>query len=256
VSLARVAVVIAAANEAERIGATVTAAAALPGVDLVLVGDDGSTDGTGQRAGAAGAVVVTHTRPRGKAAAIDSAVNALGVLEQRDRRPECGSLLLLDADLGSSAAQCASLIAPIRQDQADLVIGVPPHAADGLVATTASRGILELTGWTTRAPASGPRCLTRGAFEVASPLAAGYGVEVGLSIDIVKAGLRVLEIDVDVAGRPPEAGLGGGVQQARQLRDVTRALAARGLIQAGLKDLQDSGGVSQLAKGLLGRLRR
>ena len=103
-SLARVAVVIPAANEADRIAATVTAVSALPGVNIVIVGDDGSDDDTGQRAGAAGAVVVTHARTRGKAAAIESAVNALGVLEQRDRRPECGTLLLVDADLGDAAA--------------------------------------------------------------------------------------------------------------------------------------------------------
>lgn len=251
-SLARVAVVIPAANEADRIGATVDAVSALPGVDIVLVGDDGSADDTGARPGAAGAVVVTHSRTRGKAAAVESAVNALGVLEQRDRRPECGVLLLVDADLGSSAARCAPLLPPVQQGKADLVIGVPPRATDGLVGASAGRGITELTGWTTRAPVSGPRCLTRRAFELASPLAAGWGLEVGLSIDIVKAGLRVLEIDVDVSGRTADAGLGGGLKQAKQLRDVTRALAARGLVQAGLKDFRDAGGV----QGLLGRLRR
>ncbi len=120
----------------------------------------------------------------------------------------------------------------------------------------AGRGITELTGWTTRAPFSGPRCLTRRAFELASPLAAGWGVEVGMSIDIVKAGLRVREIDVDVSGRPVRGGLTSGVKQARQLRDVTRALAARGLVQAGLKDFTESGGVPQFTRGLLGRLRR
>ena len=72
--------------------------------------------------------MVTHARTRGKAAAIESAVNALGVLEQRDRRPECGTLLLLDADLGASAARCAPLISPVTSDRADLVIGVPPEA--------------------------------------------------------------------------------------------------------------------------------
>ena len=255
-SLARVAVVIPAANEADRIAATVIAVSGLPGVNIVIVGDDGSDDDTGQRAGAAGAVVVTHARTRGKAAAIESGVNALGVLEQRDRRPECGTLLLVDADLGEEAARCAPLIVPVRGDDADLVIGVPPRAAEGLVATTAGRGITELTGWTTRAPISGPRCLTRRAFELASPLAAGFGVEVGMSVDIVKAGLRVREIDVDVSGRPAQAGVASGVKQAKQLRDVTRALAARGLVQAGLKDFRESGGVPQLAKGLLGRLRR
>ena len=77
-SLARVACVLSATDEAERVAATVAAAAALPGVDIVIVTDDGSTDATAQVAGAAGAVVVSHARTRGRAAAIESAVNALG----------------------------------------------------------------------------------------------------------------------------------------------------------------------------------
>ena len=59
----------------------------MPGVDLVIVCDDGSTDQTSAYAGAAGAIVVSHSRNRGKAAAVESAVNALGVLEQRDTGP-------------------------------------------------------------------------------------------------------------------------------------------------------------------------
>ena len=198
--------------------ATVAAAAALPGVDIVIVTDDGSTDVTAQLATAAGAVVVTHTRTRGRAAAIESAVNALGVLEQRDRRPECGTLLILDAGLGASAARCAPMLTAVRDGAADLVIGVPPNPEAGLVATTAARGISELTGgWTTRAPVSGPRCLTRRAFELASPLAAGWGAELGMSIDIVKAGLRVRRDGCrHRSGRPPTergrpAGTGGPI---------------------------------------------
>ncbi len=251
-SLARVACVIPAANEASSVAATAAAASALPGISIVIVCDDGSADDTGRLAGAAGAVVVSHTRTRGKAAAIESAVNALGVLEQRDRRPECGTLLLLDADLGDSAARCAPLIIPVTSDRADLVIGVPPDAGSGLVATTAGRGITELTGWTTRAPVSGPRCLTRRAFELASPLASGWAVEVGMSIDIVKAGLRVEEVDVPVSGRPADSSLTGQLKRAKQLRDVASALAARGLVQAGLQDFRESGGV----QGLLNRFRR
>ena len=64
-----VAVVIPARNEADRIRQTVAAAAGLPGVGLVVVVDDGSSDGTGAVARGAGAVLLRHTRNRGKAAA-------------------------------------------------------------------------------------------------------------------------------------------------------------------------------------------
>ena len=250
-SVARVACVVPASDQADRVGATVAAAAALPGVGIVIVVDDGSNDDTARVAGAAGAVIVTHARTRGRAAALESGVNALGVLEQRDRRPECGTLLLLDADLGGFAAGCAALLHPVRDDTADLVIGVGPDADQGLVAATAARGIAELTGgWSTRAPLSGPRCLTRRAFELASPLAAGWGAELGMSIDIVKAGLRVREIEIGIEPRSSSP-----LEQAAQLRDVTRALAARGLVQDKVKQFQAeyrSGGV----RGLLDRFRR
>ena len=72
-----VAVVIPARNESDRIRATVTGAAGLPGVDLVLVVDDGSRDGTAAVAQDAGASVVRHSRRRGKAAAMESGAEAV-----------------------------------------------------------------------------------------------------------------------------------------------------------------------------------
>lgn len=260
-SSARLACIIPAKDEQSRIGATVAAARTLPHVDLVIVCDDGSSDSTGQHAAAAGAVLVTHRRNRGKAAAVESAVNAMGVLEARDSRPVATALLLLDADLEESAANCAPLVGPVVAGRADLTIGILPAQRTatgedpggfGLVMSTAARGITELTGWTPRAPLSGQRCLTRRAFELASPLAAGWGVEVGMTIDILRAGLTVEEIEIDLRHRATGSDLAGQLHRARQLRDVTRALAARGLLQAGLKDLSESGRVT----GLLKRLRR
>lgn len=258
---ARVACVIPAKDEDERIVATVTAARSLPHVDLVIVCDDGSTDATGERAAAAGAVVVTHARNRGKAAAVESAVNALGVLEARDHRAEATAFLLLDADLGESAGNCAPLVGPVVDGRADLTIAVLPAQRTasggdpggfGLVMSTASRGITELTGWTPRAPLSGQRCLTRRAFELASPLAAGWGVEVGMTVDVLRAGLRVEEVEIELRHRATGSDLAGQLHRAKQLRDVTRALTARGLVGSRLQDFRDSGGVS----GVLKRFRR
>src|ERR1700745_4130214 len=119
-----VAVVIPARNEADRIRQTVTAAAGLPGVGLVVVIDDGSRDGTGAIARRAGAVVLRHVRNRGKAAAMQSGANAVGLVDQRERRDSPRHLLFLDADLAESAAQAGPLAEPVLADQADMTIAI------------------------------------------------------------------------------------------------------------------------------------
>ena len=53
-------------NEASRIEASVSAALAIPGVDEVVVIDDGSADQTGDLAAKAGAVVIRLTKNAGK----------------------------------------------------------------------------------------------------------------------------------------------------------------------------------------------
>jgi glucosyl-3-phosphoglycerate synthase len=257
VSLARVACIIPARDAAARIQATVSAARALPGVDVVLVTDDGSSDETARYAAASGAIVAAHQRGRGRAAAIESAVNALGVLEQRDRRPECGTVLLLDADLGSFAAHAQALIAPIVAERADLTIAVGPHSPGGggdkldLVETAAARGIAELAGWTPRAPLATNRCLTRRAYELASPLAVGDGADVGMTIDLLRAGLRVREVEVGFGDADAPTGIAARLDRALVLKDVTRALAARGLLRHGLQEVKESGGI----RGLIEKLR-
>ncbi|HET6192413.1 MAG TPA: glycosyltransferase, partial [Trebonia sp.] len=81
--MSQVAVVIPAYHEADLVGATVTAAAALPGVDVVVVVDDGSRDATADVAGQAGAAVLRHARNRGKAAAMETGAEAVRLLDQR-----------------------------------------------------------------------------------------------------------------------------------------------------------------------------
>lgn len=257
-TLARVACVIPARDAADWIQATVTAARALPGVDVVIVTDDASNDETASIAAASGAIIATHQRSRGRAASIESAVNALGVLEQRDKRPECGTILLLDADLGAAAAGAQHLIGPIVTERADLAIAIPPQPVDGtraaeadLVEATAARGIAELAHWTTRAPLATNRSLTRRAYELASPLAAGDGSDVGMTIDVLRAGLRVREVEIDLRGADEPSGLAARLDRALVLKDVTRALAARGLVRQSLSGLKDSGGV----RGFIDKLR-
>ncbi|GAA3423713.1 glycosyltransferase [Streptosporangium sandarakinum] len=221
------AVIIPAKDEADRIGATVAAATALPGVDLVVVVDDGSTDQTGRVAKAAGARVVRHSRNRGKAAAMESGAEAVRLFDDESPR----NLLFLDADLGETARTAAPLIEPVAAGEADMTIAVfatrVKLGGHGFVVRLAREGIERATGWTPAQPLNGQRCLTRAAFEAARPLAHGFGVETALTIDLLRKGFRVREVEVEMTHRATGTDWRAQVHRARQFRDVARALLVR-----------------------------
>jgi len=230
----RVAVIIPAKNEARRIAATVRSAKSIPQVDLVLVVDDGSEDDTQHRAREAGAVVVRHSHNRGKAAAMETGAAVVAMRDTPERPPRL--LLFIDADLGETAVNTAPLIPPVAEHAADFSIALlPPQAGAGgrgLVVNAARRGIARLTGWAPTQPLSGMRCLTRAAFEAATPLARGWGVETGMTIDLLRQGFVAVEVPCDLRHRPSGNDLGGTLHRAAQYRDVKLALAARQLRSA------------------------
>ena len=226
-----VAVVIPARNEADRIQATVTAALGLPAAAVVIVVDDGSKDGTAAAARSAGAVVTRHARNRGKGAAMETGAEAVALLDQRERRDRPRHLLFLDADLGRTAAAAGPLAEPVLAGTADMTIAVfattVKLGGHGLVVGLSGAGIRRATGWRPAQPLNGQRCLTRAAFEAARPLARGWGVETALSIDLLRKGLRVTEVEVELAHRATGTGMHAQLHRARQLTDVARALATR-----------------------------
>jgi len=229
--MSQVAVVIPAYNEADRVGATVTAAAALNGADVVVVVDDGSRDGTARAAREAGASVLRHARNRGKAAAMETGAEAVRLLDQREQRPEPRHLLFLDADLGATAAQAGPLIAPVTAGAADMTIAVFTErvklGGHGLVVRLSAAGIRRATGWTPVQPLNGQRCLSRAAYDAARPLARGFGVETAMTIDLKRKGLRITEVEVPLAHRATGTDLRAQLHRARQFADVAWALATR-----------------------------
>jgi hypothetical protein len=226
-----VAVVIPAKDEAQRIRATVTAAAELPGTSLVVVVDDGSVDGTAAIARDAGAVVTRHPRNRGKAAAMETGAEAVRLLDQSEERTSPRHLLFLDADLADSAAFAAPLTQPVINGEADMTIAAFSSTVKlgghGVVVGLSSSGTRRAIGWSPAQPLNGQRCLTRAAFEAARPLAAGFGVETALTIDLARQGLRITEVEVPLAHRATGTDLRSQLHRARQLADVARALATR-----------------------------
>jgi glycosyltransferase involved in cell wall biosynthesis len=226
-----VAVVIPAWNESDRIAATVKAAAGLPGVDIVLVVDDGSADGTAAAAERAGASVLRHARNRGKAAAMETGAEAVRLLEDGRDAGRQHHLLFLDGDLAETAADAGALIEPVRAGQADMTIAVfsnrVKQGGHGFVVGLSGAGIARATGWRPAQPLNGQRCLTSAAFEAARPLAPGFGAETGLTIDLLRKGMRVMEVEVPLAHRATGSDWRSQLHRARQFADVARALAAR-----------------------------
>jgi hypothetical protein len=231
-----VAVIIPAWNEAARIGATVRAASTLTGADVVVVVDDGSADETADVAAAAGARVIRHTRNRGKAAAIETGAEAVRLLEsvpgeQVAVRREPRHLLFLDADLAASAAAAGPLIEPIRAGTADMTIAVfasrVRKGGFGVVVAASAAGTTRAIGWHPAQPLNGIRCLTRAAFAAALPLAAGWGAETGMTIDLARKGMRITEVEVPLSHRATGNDWRSQLHRLHQLMDVTRALAVR-----------------------------
>lgn len=227
-----VAAVIPAKDEAERIAATIASIQGVAGVDLVVVIDDGSIDDTAQIAATAGAIVVRHPNNRGKSAAMASGARRVAQEDLSDHLEVGRHLLFVDADLEDSAAKLAPLVPPVVLGQADLAIANLPrqHAPGGgrgRVVRLAQRGIRTITGYQPIQPLSGQRCITREAFTAATPLARGWGVEVGMTIDVLEAGFTVSEIPCDVHHRVTGADWRGRAHRASQMRDVALALVVR-----------------------------
>ena len=219
----RVVALVAARDEGDRIGETVTALLALEPVAEVVVVDDGSRDETAPRSLAAGATVLRLDRARGKGRALEGALARL-----RDRAADVW--LLADGDLAETAGSLDAVLAPVLAGEADLAIATfPPAEAGGfgLVKQAARHAIRLGSGLDVREPLSGQRALTAEALEAVRPLARGFGVETAMTIDAARAGLRVLEVPAELGHRPTFRDVRGFAHRGRQGWDILRAALPR-----------------------------
>jgi glycosyltransferase involved in cell wall biosynthesis len=222
---ASLAAIVAAHNEADRIAATLASLRlGMPKAQL-WVADDASTDGTAEAAMAAGAQVVSRGRSHGKGGNVTAACEAaLGV----DPAPRL--VLLCDGDLGDSAAELAPLVDAVERDECDLAVAVFNRrfgGGFGIALGFARWAIRRRCGLETAAPISGQRAMRTDVLRSVLPFAPGYGMEVGMTIDAVRAGYRVREYGLDLSHRATGRDLSGFAHRARQLADFTRVYLSR-----------------------------
>jgi glycosyltransferase involved in cell wall biosynthesis len=239
-------VIVTARDEADRLPATLVALhAAFPGA-RILVADDCSHDATAQVAAGGGAEVVRAPRPLGKGGTATLAARraleelAPGAADPADPADPAGSpgaagvpprvVLLCDGDLADSAAALAALVDEVRAGRADLAIAAFERRVGGgfgLALGFARWAIRRRCGLETNAPISGQRALSAEAFEAVVPFSPRFGMEVGMTIDAVRAGFRVEEVELPLAHRATGRTLRGFLHRARQLADFVAVYARK-----------------------------
>jgi glucosyl-3-phosphoglycerate synthase len=213
------AVIVTAWNEADRLGDTLRALKRAFPDARVVVADDASSDATPHIALQEGAELVRAPSRLGKGGVANLAVERLrkdGLLP---------SLILCDGDLGSSAEQLAKL-----DGKGDVVVATFAKRVGGgfgIALGFARWAIRRLTGLEPAAPISGQRALSAQAAEAVTPFASGFGMEIGMTVDAHRAGLRLTEVELDLEHRTTGKTAPGFLHRARQLRDFLRVYLAR-----------------------------
>ena len=215
-------VIVTAWNEADRLPETLRALKeAFPGA-RILVADDASTDATPHVALQEDTELVRAPARLGKGGVANLAI------ERLEAAGPLPTLVLCDGDLGASATHLPALVEGLGE--ADLAVAAFARRAGGgfgLALGFARWAIHRLTGLTPAAPISGQRALTPEAAAAVTPFAPGFGMEIGMTVDAHRAGLRLLEVELDLEHRSTGRTAPGFVHRARQLRDFVRVYSTR-----------------------------
>lgn len=210
-------------NASATVAETVDALKHVASINRIVVIDDGSQDDTAEKATRAGAEVIRLSQNAGKGGALNAGLaKTSGCI-----------IALVDSDLGRSASEVEKLIDPVLKERADMTIAQFPRAKRkggfGLLKRVARDGLRVFTGQEFNSPLSGQRVLTPKAVEAIGRFESGWGVEVGLTIDACRKGLRVKEIPVEMTHGETGRDLAGFIHRGRQFLGVVRVLVGRAL---------------------------
>jgi len=211
----RVAVLIPCYNEAATIAQVVgDFHAALPGA-VVYVYDNNSTDGTGEAASAAGAVVVRETR-QGKG----------HVVRRMFRDIDADVFVLVDGDATYDAASLPKLIGELAAG-ADMVVAARVSQDSAAYRRGHQFGNRTLTGFVAavfgkelRDMLSGYRVMSRRFVKSFPALSTGFEIETELTVHALELDLPISEVDTPYFARPA-----GSVSKLNTWRDGARIMS-------------------------------
>jgi glycosyltransferase involved in cell wall biosynthesis len=218
-------VLVSAYNEAERLSATLAALReAFPSARIV-VADDHSSDATPELARAAGVDLVRAPRNLGKGGA-----NTLALRQVLEAGADAPLVVLCDGDLGDSARSLPLLVEALSRGDGDLAVARFARRVGGgfgIALRFARFAIRRRTGLSPEAPISGQRALRPELVPAVLPFAHAFGMETAMTIDAVRAGFRLVEVELPLEHRATGKTAAGFLHRFRQLVDIARVYVSR-----------------------------
>ena len=167
--------------------------------DHVLVCDDGSSDMTHDIASSLGAIVVKHPTNLGYGAAIKTIFNEA-------RKIDGDILITFDADGQHKISEIDSVLKPISENKADIVIGsrflgntkdIPKYRKIGIKMITGLTNTL--TGSEITDAQSGFRAYSKKVLNEISPTESGMGISTEILIKSSKKQMRISEVPITIS---------------------------------------------------------
>ena len=167
--------------------------------------------------------MVSRRKPHGKGANVTAAVEAvIDRGDERDRRPSCSAT----PTSASRRGQLGPWSSAVESGDCDLAVAAFRDRVGGgfgIALGFARWAIERRCGYRAGAPISGQRAMSAEVLRAVVPFAPGYGMEPAMTIDAVRAGYRLREVELDLAHRATGRTVGGFLHRARQLWDFGRA---------------------------------
>ncbi|KDR94137.1 Glycosyl transferase family 2 [Peptoclostridium litorale DSM 5388] len=218
-------VLIPAYNEESRIRKTLMGIIDIEEIDDIVVVDDGSLDETySQAQGIKKVRAFKLEKNMGKGYAMNF---GLGHMNEAD------IIVFLDADVCESSSEIKKLINPILKGECDVTIAAFPPAKKkggfGLVKRLARGGVRLFTGREINSSLSGQRAFKREVIERLGEVPAGYGVEVGMTIDILRSGYTIQEVPVHMTHNETGRNISGFKHRGRQFYHILLILLKKAM---------------------------
>ncbi len=208
-----VSVIIPAYNEAKVIEKTLTSLN-FNWIKEIIVINDGSNDNTLELVKDFPVRLINFKKNCGKGKAVEAGIKVAS----------CEIIAIVDADLGKSVREVSRLLKPIINESADIVIGIINIEGGGLglLRWFAEVVVKIFSGQIMEAPLSGQRVFHRRILADIIPFSEGFGLEVGMNLDVFYNNWILKEVKCNFSHRVTGQSIQGYLHRFKQFIDIIR----------------------------------